>query len=343
MKALIFLSILISCSHKTPRPDLVERLNKTINPQLEKNLKGAVVGIYDKGESKFLFYGTPAFENSLYEVASITKTFTSLLFSIAIEKGLVKPETKLSEVRPEWKNQKLGQITLIELATHRSGLSRLPCDFRYISEEDPYADYTEKDLINSITEKRLKNFKDCKINSHPTNEILYSNWGAALLGNAIAFKAKSTYGKILKEWITDPLELKDTVIDLDDDQRKRLLQGYNDKLKPTGLWNRKGMIGNGAILSTPRDIMTYARAMLKPDETPLAPAIKRVRTPQFHSIGYNWFFTKAGSIWHNGMNGGYSSFLKVYLHNDMIILYLTNTESEIKCFIEAAEEVPCAI
>ncbi len=335
MRFLIGLLLLTTLARASD--ELSVRLNKAIQPQIDTRIKSAIVGICDKGDVKFLTYGkiAPA-RDTIFEIGSLTKTFTSLMLAIAIEKGLVTSETTLSELRPEWQGQLAGNIRLIELATHRSGLSRIPCDLKFTNPNNPYADYTEAQLIASITDR-----VGCKLAVHPTQDVVYSNWGAALLGNAISAAAKLSYGEMLKLWITAPLGMKNTVIKLSPEQRAKLAQGYNEKLKPAGLWDRLGLLGNGAIMSTADDMMIYVEAMLHAEKTPFPEAIRRVETLQYSYIAYNWFVTPAGSIWHNGMTGGYSSLLKAYLKKDFAIFVLTNTEAEVNCLIEAVEEIPC--
>ena len=331
------ISILLFSTLAQAGDDLSTRLSKVIEPQIEKRIKSTIVGVYVKGNVQFLTYGNVRPDpDTIFEIGSLTKTFTSLIFAIAIEKGLVTPDTTLAELRPEWLGQATGNIRLIELATHRSGLSRLPCDLKITNPANPYADYTEAQLIASITDR-----VGCKFAAHPTQNVVYSNWGAALLGNAISAASKLSYGEMLKLWITEPLGMKDTVIKLSPEQRLKLAQGYNEQLKPAGLWDRQGLLGNGAIMSSARDIMLYVEAMLHPEKTSFPEAIKRVETLQYVFIAYNWFVTSAGSIWHDGMTGGYSSLTKVYLKKDFAIFHLTNTEAEVKCFIEAVEEIPC--
>ncbi|MFL5784339.1 MAG: serine hydrolase domain-containing protein [Bacteriovoracaceae bacterium] len=321
-----------------------DRIRNALGPEIGTKRDSLIVGIFNKGEVSFLSLGKSSPDSStIFEIASITKTFTSLMLSIAIEKGYLQPDTTLGELRTEWKNEKLGSITLLELATHRSGLERLPCDFHYEDIENPYADYTEAELIASITDKVIGNQSDCKILPHPTETINYSNWGAALLGNAISAKVGLSYEEILKEWITGPLGMNDTVVSLSEDLKHRLIQGYHKNLKRAGHWSSLSMFGNGAILSSANDMMIYARAMLRPDETPFANAIRRVQTNQYQYIAYNWYMTPAGSIWHDGLNGGYSSLIKAYIHKDMSVFALSNTEREINCLIEAVEEIPCQI
>ena len=319
---------------------LVEEIKNAIGPQIGSTTMGAVIGVYEKGETHFISFGKKGNDlpapnkDTLFELASITKTFTSLLFAIAIEKKLVTTDTTLSMIRPEWAGQKLGRIKLLDLATHRSGLTRLPCDFFYNDSKNPYIDYTEGHLIRSITDAIISSSNECNIRE---NAFLYSNWGSALLGHAIAYRAGSSYEELLKNWITTPLGMKNTIIRMTEEQSLKLAQGHTEDHVPTGVWDKSGMYGNGSIISSPADLMIYAKAMLYPDSTPLKAAILRVQRSQYSDIALNWFVTPGGNIWHNGMSGGYSSLIKVYLKRDKAVFYLSNSAVELKGLIEAAD------
>jgi serine-type D-Ala-D-Ala carboxypeptidase/endopeptidase len=337
--------------------ELLNRIKNAIEPQIGTQAVGAVVGVYDQGSIQFLSFGkknkelpSAPDENTIFEIGSLTKTFTSLLFSRAIDLGLVTEDMTLAEIRPEWRGQVLGGITLIELATHRSGLPRLPCDLHFSDSNQPYADYTEAELINSISDEIISAVPKCMIEVNPTNSINYSNWGSALLGNAIAAQARSTYAEILRMWITEPLQLNDTVVDLSPEQNLRLAQGYSRALQPMGIWKRLSMFGNGAILSSAKDLGKYAHALLHPETTLIESSIRRVQIGHFNDgnrcIGLNWLITPADaywpeSIWHNGLTYGFGTMFRAYAEKDFAVWGLMNTEHEVNCLTAAVENFKC--
>lgn len=346
-----FLATLSCATKKTMSEDLDTRIKDAISEQIGPNgMVGAIVGVYEKERVRYYAFGsrkkdekTLIDENTLFEIGSITKTFTSLLFAQAIELKLVTPETTLAEIRPEWKNERLGTIKLMELATHTSGLPRLPCNLKWKDDRYPYADYTEKEFIQSITDKEIQ-ASSCKT-SESGKKVSYSNWGTGLLGEALAHRAGLSYSALVKKWITKPLRMNQTVINLRKDQLKDLANGYNFNHEPIGEWNKLALQGSGSIKSSAKDMMIYAKAFLYPESTPIGPALRRtyaqIYTFEGVRIGYNWFFTPGGSIWHDGMSGGYSSFMKIYLKNKEVIFMLANTATPTKCLIEAAEKIEC--
>ena len=302
-----------------------------------------VVAIYDRGNLEFLTLGETEKGNhqapspdTFFEIGSITKTFTGLMLSRSIELNRVTPESQLKNFRPEWKGQKAGSIQLSELVNHRSGLPRVPCDLHFKDPRNPYGDYSEDDLIAGLTDIQLKAQPDCILGAHPAAAPLYSNWGMAVLGYALATQQGESYEALLHELVLDPLKLDDTTIQLSPAQKARFAMGYDKSLKQTLPWERRVLFGAGAIRATARNLIKYAGAYLKPDQTSLGPAIKRVST-----LPYAWSRLPSGSLWHDGMTGGYASFLKIYPNRDLAVLYLTNTARNLKCFTPAVENLPC--
>jgi serine-type D-Ala-D-Ala carboxypeptidase/endopeptidase len=327
---------------------IAQRLRVSMAPQIGaakgKNV-GAIVALCHRGKTRFLSFGetrsgsgTAPDESSVFEVGSLTKTFTGLMLADAIESGAAQESDRLDTMRPEWKGAPSGDIRLIDLVTHRSGLAPLPCNFRPTDPKRPYAHYSEDELVRALA--------TCPIETHPTNKIEYSNWGFATLGYVLSRARNVTYPELLRTRITEPLGLRETTYALSDAQQRRVAQGYDADGNATPLWDRSVMFGNGAIRSTAADLVKYGVAILHPENaSTLEPALRRVTRPQYGSggsrIAYAWFVTAKGSLWHNGMTGGYASFMKVYPAQDLVVMYLTNTARSLVCFVETVEDVAC--
>ncbi len=332
---------------------IARRVEKTVAPQVGRGRNvGAVVGIRFRGETKVLSFGelrvgsgVAPDAHTVFEIGSVTKTFTGLLLADAIENGRVKATDRLDSFRPEWKGAATSDIRLIDLVTHRSGLPRLPCNLHASDPRRPYADYSEDDLVGGLSDRAFG--KSCALGRHPSDQFAYSNWGFGLLGYVLSRASKSTYPELLRARVTEPLALKDTTYDLSEDQRRRLAQGYTEDGTESPLWDRKILMGNGAIRSTVTDLLQYGSAYLHPEKNaPLEPALLRAMTMQHEGtegrIAYAWMLTPTGSLWHNGMTGGYSSLMKVYRTRDLVVVVLSNTARDIKCVISAVEDLACA-
>jgi CubicO group peptidase (beta-lactamase class C family) len=145
-------------------------------------------------------------------------------------------------------------ITLAHLATHTSGLSRLPPGLLLDAirhREDPYARLSVDDVLDALAKTRPRRSAG--------ERFSYSNFGAGLLGIALAHAVGFAYATLVRERITTPLGLADTVIDLDDDQRRRLAAGTKRLGGRAGPWAIPGLAGAGALRSTAADLLMCGR------------------------------------------------------------------------------------
>jgi serine-type D-Ala-D-Ala carboxypeptidase/endopeptidase len=260
-------------------------------------------------------------ERAVFEIGSITKVFTSLLLAIAVGRGEVGLDDPVVEHLPRGTRVPMRDgrpITLVHLATHTSGLPRLPPGLLLQAirhREDPYARLSIEDVLEALGKTKPR---------RPAGErFSYSNFGAGLLGIALAHASGSDYATLVRERITTPLGLADTVIDLDDDQRRRLAEGTKWRGGHAGLWTIPGLAGAGALRSTMADLLTFVRAQMGtlPDvPAELAEAIElthreRAKGGRFTPgmrVALGWLVIGIGRrkldvVMHDGGTGGYRS------------------------------------
>ena len=109
------------------------------------------------------------------------------------------------------------QITFIDLATHTSGLPRLPDGIPNFG-DNPYASYTV-DQLYAFFSKHVLRFE-------PGSHYAYSNLGFGLLGHVLALRAHTNYEDLVMARVCAPLGLTDTRITLTSSMRERLAQGH---------------------------------------------------------------------------------------------------------------------
>jgi CubicO group peptidase (beta-lactamase class C family) len=164
------------------------------------------------------------------------------------------------------------QITLRDLATHTSGLPRIPSNLKPADPDDPYAGYTVEMLYAYLASAELAR--------RPGTKYAYSNLGAALLARALMVRANETYAQLVAERITRPLGMLSTWVDVPAKQRARLAPGHTQMLEPAPYRTREAMIGNGGIISTASDMLTFLSASLGLVDTPLGPAFRAIEAQQ---------------------------------------------------------------
>lgn len=297
---------------------------------------GLTIGIVRKGVRRVFAYGT-AKPDSLFEIGSITKTFTGLILAQMVEQGIVKIDEPVRLMLP------VGavaaprglDITVLDLVTQHSGLPRLPDNLIPPNPENPYADYHTANLYEFLSAHGLEKRGD--------PPFLYSNLGLGLLGQALANRAGVGYPTLLFGEVTGPLAMKDTVITLSAEQQHRFIEGHAADHRVAHAWDLDALAGAGAIRSTADDMLTYLEAQLHPErimsEGPksssqgrtLAAAITlshelRADAGPGTQIAFAWLYnTETESYWHNGATGGYSSFAFFNPTGDYAAVVLMNT------------------
>lgn len=249
---------------------------------------------------------------TIFEIGSLTKVFTALLLADMAERG----EVRLSESAARYLPGGTGPVTLADLATHTSGLPRLPPGLWWSALghlRDPYAGYSEARLIRAAG-------RSLRASSRP-NAYAYSNYGYGLLGYLLGQAAGSSYQALVTERICAPLGLADTTFEVPPAARDRMAQGYARGRAVPG-WHLGALAAAGGLHSTAADLATLLRVCLPssagtgPAGTPLDAAIRETVRPRADipsgQIGLAWHVTVRGDrelIWHNGMTGGYSAMI----------------------------------
>ena len=214
--------------------------------------------------------------DTVFEIGSITKTFTGSILADMARKGEVGVDSPVSAFLPAGvKVPSRGgkPITLRLLAQHMSGLPRMPGNFAPVDETNPYRDYTPTLMyqwLGAVEPER-----------DPGEDFEYSNIGYGLLGHALSLEAGSSYEALLRERITGPLGMNDTVITLTPQTKARLAHGHNERLGPAGNWDLDAIAGAGAIRSTVRDMLKYCAANAGLTETPLRATFDEAQTLKY--------------------------------------------------------------
>jgi serine-type D-Ala-D-Ala carboxypeptidase/endopeptidase len=297
---------------------------------------GITIGVVEHGVRRIFTYGT-AKPDSIFEIGSVTKTFTGLILAQMVAQGKVQFDEPVRALLPPGTVARPAgnEITLLDLATQHSGLPRMPDNFNPADKDNPYVDYKAANLYAFLSQHGVE-----KPAGAPYG---YSNLGLGLLGQALAVRASQGYPELVKNEITGPLGMNDTVVPLSAEQQSRFIEGQDGDHHPAHAWDLTGLAGAGAIRSTAADMLTYLEANLHPDKLVLAaPATPEAKTlsaalvashelradaaPNNMRIALAWMYVpETGSYWHNGATGGYSSFAAFDSKDDFAVIVLSNT------------------
>jgi len=268
---------------------------------------GLAIGILKHGERRVITYGA-AKADSLFEIGSITKTFTGLILARMVAQGKVRLDEPVRELLPAGTVAKPSgaEITLLDLATHHSGLPRMPDNFHPADPDNPYADYDTQKLYAYLTKHGVAKPPDARFD--------YSNVGVGLLGQALAVRDGRSYPDLLREEITGPLGMADTVVKLSAEQQRRFLQGYSERHNRVHAWDLDAVAGAGGIRSTAGDMLTYLEANLHPEKygslTGALVSSHRIREGVGHGveIALAWMHNdESGTYQHGGATAGFTT------------------------------------
>jgi len=288
----------------------------------ERQSVGLVIGLLESTSRRLVSHGEleqgdprPLTGDTVFEIGSITKVFTALLLMEMVERGEVALSDPVAMYLPDGVTvpQREGRrITLQDLATHRSGLPRLPSNFLPKDRSNPYTDYGVDQLYEFLSGYALSRDIDLKIE--------YSNLGFGLLSHALERRAGLDYESLVRSRILDPLGMSSTRMTLTQEMTTQFASGHNGKLERVGTWDFSTLAGAGALRSTANDLLTFLSAQLDDSASPLRDAMTamlRLPHPSGRESAIGWqvvtldgTFTRDSHriVWMNGGTGGYLSF-----------------------------------
>ncbi|MFZ6745320.1 serine hydrolase [Undibacterium sp. JH2W] len=265
--------------------------------------------------------------STVFEIGSVSKTFTALLLADMQVRGQLKLDDTVASLLPGYEiPQYQGRaISLLDLATQTSGLPRLPANLMPRQVDNPYADYTENNLRDFL--------RSYQLTRAPGSKYEYSNLGFGLLGHALSVRAGKSYSELLQERITTPLGMPDTGISLTAAMQARLATGHDGHGKPVANWDFTTLAGAGAVRSNAQDMLRYVRAHMQGATLNTPAGLQLVQQPQRPTgmpglqIGLAWHVQAVRGqtlVWHNGMTGGYASFVGFTADGQRGVVVLAN-------------------
>ncbi|MFF4607728.1 serine hydrolase domain-containing protein [Streptomyces sp. NPDC001339] len=252
-----------------------------------------------------------------YELGSLSKTFTVLLLAELARAGALALDDPLSAHLPPdlpLPHPHSHRITLWHLATHTSGLPRIPADLVAGALLRPYDNaYAAYD-----TERLLRAFARTRPRNRPGTRWRYSNFGVALLGPAMSHAAGAGYPALLRERVLGPLRLTGTTLGPGATGTDAVGHRTNG-VTPVASADMGAFAASGAVRSTPGDLLGYLEAHLSPEDSPLSGPLRDVQVPLLrrglrhrHTHTLTWYQHPAPHgplLFHLGATFGQQAFL----------------------------------
>jgi CubicO group peptidase (beta-lactamase class C family) len=319
-------------------------MNRDIAPMLQRldlaaadGGAGIVIGVSEHGVRRVMTYGA-ARADALFEIGSITKAFTGLLLAQMAVQGKVDLRDPVRTLLPSRVSPRPHgfEITLLDLATHHSGLPLMPDNAGPGDQLESYTNYRAADLYDFIQRHGLE--------KSPDTSFRYSNLGFAVLGAALANRAETSYPELVKREITGPLGMQDTAIVLSPEQLRRLMQGYDGQRRPTPRFDLDALASAGGIRSTAGDMLTYLEAQLHPEKTPFPAALAESQRLRDHitedqRIALAWEYNPDTGVYEKGgRTSGFTTFACFDPHRDFAAVVAVNAAAVTFPFMEVVAD-----
>lgn len=312
-----------------------------IQAQLDLAMKkygviGAAVGCIDKEKTQFFYAGSmsadkdsPISKDTIFEIGSITKVFTTLIFTSLVEKNQLNGDDLVDQFLPIKAPIFEGvKITLRHLATHSSGLPSLPTNFTPKNLKNPYQDYTLADLYAFL--------ESFTLTQKPGEKFLYSNLGMGLLAHLLTIKTQKSYAELIYEHVLEPLSMKSSGIDITTVSTKELLCRGHNIGKTVEFWHTPAaIVGSGGLYSTIEDMTRFLAANLGLVSSNITEPLKQCHTPLYSTsiedeyCGLGWITSRTETgdlIWHDGITGGFANVISFNPTTQKGLVILTNSK-----------------
>jgi CubicO group peptidase (beta-lactamase class C family) len=337
------------------QPDVaanIDLLDKWIRAQMEyRDLPGlAVAVVYDQDLVWSGYYGyadleakKPVTAQTVFRIASITKTFTSTAIMILRDRGKLQLDDPVAKYLSwfTYKNRYPDgpAVTIRHLLTHTSGLPR----------EAAFPYWTDNNFPSR--EEMVEAFHNQESVFEPETKLKYSNLGMAILGEIVAVAGGEPFDRFIQKNILDPLEMNSTSVIPAGEIRNRIAVGYNRRMpdgsrKRTPFFDSKGLTSAANIASTAEDLARYASAHMRQGPVGGKQILKTSSLREMHRV--QWLNPGWGSGWglgfsvsksgdrvtfgHGGWAGSHTSNLAVSPDEKVAVVVMTNSDDGVPSF-----------
>ncbi len=341
--------VLICCKEQEQKNIASDELQNPIEYSMVNNanllletpeINSVSIGIYKDGKTYTGYYGemdkgkgNPPDDDSLFEIASVTKTFTGILTAHAVLEGKLTLDDDIRKyLKGSYKNLEYENrpIQIRDLLTHTSGIRR---DLSKVLDKMFLLDASKADkeaITNYKVQNLLEDLKQFKLDTIPGKRHDYSPIvGPEILANILENIYQKSYSELLHTYILDTAGMKHTAMTVPDAQKKNIVNSYTDEgqfIAPLPI----PMTGAGAGLkSTVPDLMKYVKYLLESSD----PVIQEMQKLLFHDQEeddkYGYFWKLGGTdFMHNGGTNGSTNWLIVLPEYKVGFTVILNSNGE---------------
>jgi CubicO group peptidase (beta-lactamase class C family) len=335
----------IKCSDDVPAENIFEVFSKRVSQQIDSFYRKRVKNDRFNGcvmvakDGKPIYsgafgYGNLTFKDTLttqssFQLASVTKTFTSTAILLLEEQGLLSLDDTVQKFFPDFPYH---DITVRLLLCHRTGLPDYTYwDKYYIGKDNQYL--TNQSLIDLLIAKHPP------VRCKPDRIFIYCNTNYAVLASIIEKVSGMSYQKFMHDFIFSPLGMHNSfVYDPGNAGGAYCTISYDSRGRMWRDCPADGVVGDKGIYSSVEDMLKWDNALrnglVVAKETIQQAYVPRsldrysFRQDRSRNYGYGWRMTKQPDksylIYHNGFWHGSNNVFARDLNNGFTIIVLGN-------------------
>jgi len=226
----------------------------------EQGIAGMAVAVYAHGQAHYFNYGvaskakgTPVTQDTLFEVGSLSKTYTATLAALASAEGKLDLQAPAKRYQPALAGVPLGDASVLELGAYSADC--LPLQF-------PDEVQTPQQVVDF--------FRHWKPRAAPGTQRCYSNPSLGLFGDLAARAQQRPFAELMSQGLLVQLGLKHTYLQVPASAQGLYAQGYDAEDRPVRV--SPGPYADEAygIKTSASDMLRYVRLQMKPDGLPAA-------------------------------------------------------------------------
>ncbi len=315
--------------------DAIKIVSEAIDNRIERGfIVGIAMAVVEDNDIEYLLKGSlslkeqrPVTKDTLFELGSITKTFTGILLSNAVLEGKIALDDPANKYLPAYAplpSYNGKEILIKHLITHTSGLPTIPNTMNIKDPLAPYTGYTLKMFLDG-----LKNSQETLL-FEPGTDFNYSNIGTAMVGYILAEIEGMSYAQLLKSKLLMPLEMNSSELTIKPSDTSRLAQPYTGTVEAKHWVFEPLFYPTGGLITTVADMAKYVRAQYDISGEGIFAAIQESHKPIIEvkglQVGTGWRIEDNGkAIAHSGGTGGFSSFILVRPEEKRGVVFLSNS------------------
>ncbi len=300
---------------------------------------GLSIAVIDGDKTDMYFYGgndkagagSKPDAHTLYEIGSITKTFTGIVLAHAINDGKLKADDDirkyLSGIFPslEYKGE---PIRIKHLANHTSRLPSLPDNLDKqpnYDEQDPYRNYSKEMIMQCLA--------TIKLDTLPGTVSEYSNLGVALLGHILQRVYQQPLEVLVQKYVTGPAKMNNTTFAVHPSAIINMAQAFDEEGNAVKNWTLGAFEAAGGLKSDITDMAAYLQANMNEINADFKLSHQKTFEDPQMGVGLNWMIQTTKDdmhfIWHNGGTAGFTSFCGYLVEKKIGIVVLNNSGANV--------------